>query len=86
MSRHSMHWDMKTEAEKFLDEIEAFLEKHDIPASRFGMTVMGNPTFVFELRKGAQSKLSTVDKCRRYMAEFKSERRPTRRGSASVAA
>ena len=52
---------MQTSTE-FLDQIESFLEKHDIAPSTFGKTLMGDPTFVFHLREGRRPNIDTCAK------------------------
>ena len=49
----------------FLAQIETFLEKHDIAPSTFGKTLMGDPTFVFQLREGRSPSLETAEKINR---------------------
>jgi len=75
---------MTTEREKLLAEVEAFLERHDMPPSNFGRQAMSDATFVFDLRKGQDIKLSTADRCRRFMAEYKAPK--ARRAEKNVAA
>ena len=49
---------MQTSTE-FLDQIEAFLEEHNIAPSTFGKLLMGDPTFVFHLREGRKPNIDT---------------------------
>lgn len=76
---------MSTEREKILKQVEEFLEKHEMLPSNFGKMAVSDPTFVFDLRKGQDLKLSTVDKVRRFMSDYKPAR-PTKRGGQSAAA
>jgi hypothetical protein len=70
---------MKTEHSKLLSEVEQFLIRHNISPSTFGTQAMADPTFVFDLRKGQDLRLSSVDRVRRFMSEYQPAR-PTRRG------
>ncbi len=54
-----------------LAEIEAFLERHDISASRFGTLAMGNPSFVLRLRGGANLTSESIVRARAWMAAYK---------------
>ena len=47
---------------QFLEAIEQHLAAHDIAASRFGKDVLGDPSFVFDLRSGRQPNLESVNK------------------------
>ena len=63
--------------EQFLAEIEAFLARHDMSPSAFGMLSRGNRMIVFRYRKGASPNTETMDHIRAWMAEFESPR-PTK--------
>ena len=67
------------------EEIERFLDRHDMAASRFGRLAMGDPTFVYELRRGRRLEPETIDALRLFMtcAKRRSGRTP---GNAGVAA
>jgi homoserine dehydrogenase len=52
---------MQTAAE-FLAEIEKFLEKNSIAPATFGRLIMGDPSFIFELREG---RAPSIDTCAR---------------------
>jgi len=43
----------------FLAQVEGFIEKHHISPSTFGRLMMGDPTFVFQLRDGRQPSIDT---------------------------
>lgn len=62
--------------EQFLAEIEAFLRRHDMTASRFGMLCRGNKMVVFRLRLGVVPSSDTIDSIRAWMTAF--EARPTK--------
>jgi homoserine dehydrogenase len=55
---------MQTSSE-FLTDIEKFLEKNSIAPSTFGRLLMGDPTFVFQLREGRSPSLETAEKINR---------------------
>jgi hypothetical protein len=43
-----------------LREVEKYLKISNTPAARFGREVMGDPRFVFDLRKGREPRPRTV--------------------------
>ena len=45
-----------------LDAIDAYRERHGMSLTRFGRTMMGDPTFVFRLKKGRDPRIDTVDR------------------------
>lgn len=59
--------DMPTIRETLLAEIDAYLAETGVSASDFGVTCMGDPSFVGRLRAGRDVKASTIDKVRRWM-------------------
>jgi len=50
-----------------LREVEKYLRLSNTPAARFGREVMGDPRFVFDLRKGREPRLRTVQRVRAYL-------------------
>ena len=50
-----------------LREVENFLRNSDIPPTRFGREVMGDPRFVFDLRNGREPRPTTVARIRRFL-------------------
>ena len=52
---------MQTAAE-FLTEIEKYLEVHSIAPATFGRVMMGDPSFIFELREGRAPSIDTCAK------------------------
>lgn len=54
-----------------LREVEKFLRVSEVSAARFGREAMRDPRFVFDLRRGREPRLTTVD---RVLAYLKSER------------
>lgn len=56
--------------QSFRDEVEAYLSRTKTKPSTFGLTAIGDPNFVFELRReegGRQPRLGTVDKVRHFI-------------------
>jgi hypothetical protein len=43
-----------------LNEVEKFLRQSDIPPTRFGRIAMGDPRFVFDLRRGRDPRPRTI--------------------------
>ncbi len=54
-----------------LAEIEAFLKASGLSATAFGTHALNDPPFVAQLREGRDIKLSTAEKCRAFMANWK---------------
>jgi hypothetical protein len=52
----------------FLSEVEAFLARHTVPASRLGREAIGDPNFVIDLRAGRSPSLRTVERVASWMA------------------
>lgn len=50
-----------------LREVEKFLRQFDIPPTRFGREVLGDPRFVEDLRNGRDPRPATVAKVRAYL-------------------
>lgn len=58
-----------------LDEVNRFLERHDMSPSGFGRKFMGNANFVFDLEiETYEIKLKTVNKVLKVMKEYKPEK------------
>lgn len=51
----------------FLKEIEAFMRRNDLSATRFGVLAAGDTKFVGSIRKGRQPRQSTQDNVRAWM-------------------
>jgi sulfate adenylyltransferase subunit 2 len=58
---------MDTIAQAFLAEIEKYLATTRIEPSAFGKQALGDPNFVFDLRKGRSPSTRTIDKVRAHM-------------------
>ncbi len=50
-----------------LREVEKFLSATKTSAARFGRDAMGDPRFVFDLRKGREPRRATVSRVRAYL-------------------
>ena len=50
-----------------LREVEKFLRQNDTAPTRFGREVVGDPRFVFDLRKGRDPRPQTVARVRAYL-------------------
>lgn len=53
-----------------LGEIEAFLSSNGMSATAFGAQALNDPPFVQQLRSGRDPKMSTVERVRKFMADF----------------
>jgi sulfate adenylyltransferase subunit 2 len=58
---------MDTVAKSFLGEIERFLETEALDATTLGKQALGDPSFVFDLRKGRSPSTRTIEKVRGWM-------------------
>jgi len=47
--------------------VEKFLKISNIPAARFGREAMGDPRFVFDLRRGREPRPRTVERVRAFL-------------------
>lgn len=68
-----------------LRSIKAFLTEHDLLPSQFGRRVVGDPRFVFDLRKGRTPRRDTEVRVRAWMQGFAEGRQCARSSSAAVA-
>lgn len=59
----------------FLSDVNAFLERHSMTATTFGLKAVNDVAFVHRLRKGSDTKLSTMDKVRAFMAAYDKKKR-----------
>jgi sulfate adenylyltransferase subunit 2 len=60
---------MDTVAQSFLSEIEAFLESAGLEPTALGKQALGDPNFVFDLRKGRSPSTRTIEKVRGWIAQ-----------------
>lgn len=56
-------------SQSFLREVERFLKRSKMDATAFGKEALGDPSFVFDLRKGRSPSGRTMDKVRAWMRE-----------------
>lgn len=56
-----------------LDDIEAFLDTHNLAPSTFGDEALGDRKFVVQLRNGRRLWPETEAKVRRFMATYRQE-------------
>ena len=54
----------------FKQEIEAFCERTGISGRKFGELAVGDGAFWFKLGRGRDPRLSTVEKCRKFIADY----------------
>ena len=50
-----------------LRDVEKYLRRSDVPPTRFGREVVGDPRFVFDLRNGRDPRPATVARVRAYL-------------------
>ena len=60
---------MDTIAQSFLAEIERFLASAGLEPTALGKQALGDPNFVFDLRKGRSPSTRTIDKVRGWIAQ-----------------
>ena len=63
---------MDMTAQKFLSEIEGFLAARNFDPTSLGKQALGDPSFVFDLRKGRSPSTRTIEKVRAWMREQES--------------
>ena len=62
---------MTTVQSQFRAEIEAFLKEHKFPPGAFGLQVMNDAKFVPRMRAGYDVRASTIDRVRKWMADYR---------------
>jgi len=50
-----------------LREVEKFLDRSQTAPTRFGRDVVGDPRFVFDLRRGREPRQTTVERVRAFL-------------------
>ena len=50
-----------------LREVEKYLKISNTPAARFGREAMGDPRFVFDLRRGREPRQRTIARIREFL-------------------
>jgi sulfate adenylyltransferase subunit 2 len=58
---------MRPLGDQFLADIDRFLERYGVDPTTFGKQALGDPSFVFDLRKGRSPSAKTMDKVRDWM-------------------
>lgn len=54
-----------------LQDIESFIESHDMPPTTFGNKALNDPNFVFDLRNGTRDyRRSTAEKVRNFIKNY----------------
>jgi sulfate adenylyltransferase subunit 2 len=76
---------MSNTSTKFLADIDQFLDQAGIEATAFGKQAMGDPNFVFDLRKGRSPSIRTMDRVRDWMTAHLSSALHTARQAVSQA-
>lgn len=66
---------------EFVEAVERYLSETGISASQFGKAVCGDPSFVLELRRGRDPRLSLVSRALAFMAA----NRPTTQDTEAAA-
>lgn len=76
------------ERAKLLADIERFLRTYDMAPTTFGRDAMGDSAFVIRLRGDVKRdmKLSTIDRAREWMTEYRKEHKPARPTSGAARA
>lgn len=52
---------------ELLDQIETYLAQHEMPPTKFGRLVVGDPRFVEDLRGGRMPRRRTCERVRLYL-------------------
>jgi len=60
---------MDSIAQAFLSDVEAFLAKAVVDPTTLGKQALGDPSFVFDLRKGRSPSARTMDRVREWMSQ-----------------
>jgi hypothetical protein len=50
-----------------LRDVEKYLKISNTPAARFGREAMGDPRFVFDLRRGREPRPRTIERIRAFL-------------------
>ena len=76
-----------TAREKLLAEIDAFLERHNMRETAFGIKAVNDPALVSNMRyHGRNVRIDTAERLREFMASYKPERRPKKAAASQAAA
>ncbi len=63
--------DMITERDKLLNDLAQFQAISGLSDTRIGELALSDPNWVFRFRDGADPKLGTVDRVRKFMREWR---------------
>lgn len=77
---------MKTLAQTVLDEVDAFLERHNMAATTLGRLAVNDGHAIHDLRRGGNCTIDRVDKLRQFMASYKPDGKPRPKQPAAEAA
>lgn len=58
-------------SQSFTDDVEKFLKRTGVEPTIFGREALGDPSFVFDLRKGRSPSARTMDKVRDWIRDWK---------------
>lgn len=62
----------------FQSKVEAFIERHDLSPTTFGLWAMDDSRFVFDLREGRECFARTIRRVYAYMAEYERKQQAKR--------
>lgn len=71
------------EPHAFAAKVEAFLSQTGTPPTRFGKEAVGDPSFVFDLRRGREPGYRTARRVLDYIEDADDHRHKSERRSAS---
>lgn len=79
---------MKTTRQTLIDDIDVFVERHGMLTTVFSLLAMRDSAFLLRLKDGTEPTAPTIDKVRKFMAEYKGnpKRRPKLRPLTGAAA
>lgn len=72
--------------QEFMQDIEQFLDAHQMSASRFGLLALNDRDFVFRMRRGSDVRISTIDRVREFMMREAREIKSRKSKGAEAAA
>jgi 2,4-dienoyl-CoA reductase-like NADH-dependent reductase (Old Yellow Enzyme family) len=59
-----------------LRQVEQFLRRHEMPATKFGRLAAHDPRFVLDLRMGREPRAATEARTLRWMAQYEAAHSP----------
>jgi len=77
---------MKKWKDILLEDVEAYLERHGISATAFGVAVTSDRHLVHRLRRGSPVSIDTADRIRQYMHNHPLPAQTPRRRRGNVSA